>query len=82
MQTIDTNVSEVACLRRQIEMQLVAMRQGLSGFSSGSARHAFINARMERIGIYQDHLTDQVGESAADLLIYNLYNEIMDAPQR
>lgn len=78
MQTIDTHVSEVACLRQQIETQLLAMKQGLSGLSSGSARHAFINARMERIGVYQGRLADQLGERAADLLIYNIYSEIMD----
>lgn len=80
MQTIDSNPSEIARLRQQIEMQLVAMRQGLSGFSSGSARHAFITARMERIGAYQESLAGQLGESAATLLVYGLYNEVMDAP--
>ncbi len=80
MQTIDSNPSEVARLRQQIEMQLVAMRQGLSGLSSGSARHAFITARMERIGAYQERLADQLGENAATLLVYGLYNEVMDAP--
>lgn len=79
MQAIDTNRSEVACLRQQIETQLIAMKQGLSGLSSGSARHAFITARMERIGTYQSRLTDQLGESAANLLMYNIYNEVMDA---
>jgi hypothetical protein len=80
MQTVDSNSSEVARLRQQIEVQLVAMRQGLSGLSSGSARHAFINAHMERIGVCQESLSDQLGENAATLLVYGLYNEVMDAP--
>lgn len=80
MQTTDSNPSEVARLRQQIEVQLIAMRQGLAGLSSGTARHAFINARMERIGVYQESLADQLGESAATLLVYGLYNEVMDAP--
>ena len=80
MQTIDSNQSEIAHLRQQIEFQLVAMRRGLSGFSSGSARHAFITARMEHIGICQDDLAHRLGESAATMLVYGLYNEVMDAP--
>lgn len=78
MQTVENNQSEVARLRQQIEIQLVAMRRGLSGLSSGSARHAFINARLEHIGIYQHNLTEQLGAGAADLLVYNLYNEVME----
>ena len=80
MQMVECNQSEVAHLRQQIETQLVAMKRGLSGLSSGSARHAFINARMERIGAYQEGLVGQLGENAATLLVYGLYNEIMDAP--
>lgn len=74
-------VSEVARLRAQIEDQLVAMRRGLSGLSSGTARHAFIYARMERIGVYQESLAHQLGEEATDRLVYELYNEVMDAPE-
>lgn len=80
MQTTEGNASEVARLRQQIETQMVAMRRGLTGLSSGMARHAFINARMEHIGVCQDSLARQVGESAANMLVYGLYNEIMDAP--
>ena len=79
---MQTNPSEIARLREQIEEQLVAMRRGLSGLSAGSTRHAFINARLERIGSYQENLTNQVGEDAASQLIYGLYNEVMDGPQR
>lgn len=79
MQIIENNQSEIARLRRQIEVQLVAMRSGLAGLSAGSARHDFINARMERIGTYQHGLVNQLGEDAATMLVYGLYNEIMDA---
>lgn len=81
MHIVENNQSEVARLRQQIEVQLIAMRRGLSGLSSGSARHAFITARMERIGAYQDGLASQLGENDANLLVYGLYNEIMDAPE-
>lgn len=80
MQTIDSNQSDIARLRQQIEVQLVAMRHGLSGLSSGSARHAFITARMERIGACQDDLAHRLGDDAATMLVYGLYNEVMDAP--
>ncbi len=79
MQIVENNQSEIARLRQQIETQLVAMRGGLSGLSAGSARHAFINARMERIDAYQRGLACQLGEDAATMLVYGLYNEIMDA---
>ena len=81
MQIVDSNQSEIAQLRQQIEAQLVAMRRGLSGLSSGTARHTFITARMERIGAYQDSLANQLGENAADMLVYGLYNDVMDAPE-
>jgi hypothetical protein len=80
MPIVDNNQSEVASLRTQIEAQLVAMRFGLSGLSSGSARHSFITARMERVGACQTSLACHVGENAADLMVYGIYNEIMDAP--
>lgn len=81
MQIVDSNQSEIARLRQQIETQLVAMRRGLAGLSSGTARHAFITARMERIGACQDGLASQLGEQAADMLVYTLYNNVMDAPE-
>ena len=81
MHVVENNQSEIARLRQQIETQLIAMRRGLSGLSSGTARHAFITARMERIGAYQDGLVCQLGEQAADMLIYTLYNSVMDAPE-
>ena len=81
MQIVDSNQSEIALLRQQIEAQLIAMRRGLAGLSSGAARHAFITARMERIGAYQDGLASRLGENAADMLVYGLYNAVMDAPE-
>jgi hypothetical protein len=80
MQTSIHNVSEVARLREQIETQLVAMRRGLSGLASGTARHAFINARMEHLGTCQASLAGQLGEEDAALVVYGIYNEVMDAP--
>lgn len=80
MQVVNNNESEIARLRQQIETQLIAMRRGLSGLSAGSARHAFIHARLEHIGTYHTNLINQLGENAANTLVYNLYNEVMDTP--
>lgn len=70
---MNQNQSEVARLREQIELQIQAMQQGLHGLASGSARHAFIHARMQRIGEYQGDLARHVGEQEADQLLLNLY---------
>ena len=75
------NQSEVAQLRQQIELQLEAMQHGLQGFAVGTSRHAFIVARMERIGAYQDRLAEQVGESAAIQIVCSLYVEVMEHDQ-
>ena len=71
------NKSEVACLREEIELQLEAMQRGLYGFASGTARHAFVRARMDRIGEYQHTLTRYIGEEDADQLVCSLYSEIV-----
>ncbi len=71
------NKSEVARLREEIELQLEAMQRGMYGFASGTARHAFIRASMDRISEYQHTLTDHIGEQDADQLICNLYSEIV-----
>jgi hypothetical protein len=70
--------SEIAQLREQIELELVAMRRGLYAVSEGQARHAFINAKMERIGTCQDRLAHHVGEKKANHIVYELYVEAMD----
>jgi hypothetical protein len=75
------NQSEVAQLYHQIEVQLEAMRRGMSGFATGRARHTFIRAQMENVGGCQGALARYVGEDAADQVIYNLYIEVMEREQ-
>lgn len=70
--------SEIAQLRQQIERELVAMQRGLTGISSGTARHVFIHTRMERIGACQDILASQLGEAAANHIVCNLYMQAME----
>lgn len=69
--------SEVARVREEIELQLEALRRGMYGFASGTARHAFVRARMDRIGEYRQKLTDHIGEQNADQMVYSLYSEIV-----
>ncbi|MBA2284334.1 MAG: hypothetical protein H0W02_02520 [Ktedonobacteraceae bacterium] len=71
--------SEIAQLRRRIEMELEAMRQGLYGYAAGSARHEFIRARMENVGAYQEMLAEQIGEDEATQVLCHLYVSIIDA---
>ena len=66
--------SEVARIREEIELQLEAMQRGMHGFASGSARHSFIRARMDRIGECHHKLTDIIGEQDADELVSSLYS--------
>ncbi len=73
--------SEVALLHQQIELQLEAMRRGLSGFATGKARHAFIRAQMDRVGECQDALATYVGEGVANQVICSLYVEVMEREQ-
>src|SRR2546423_7431340 len=53
--------SEVTRLRRQIELELVAMQRGMNGFALGTTRHRFIRTRMDRVGVCQDQLAVEVG---------------------
>ena len=69
--------SEVARIREEIELQLEAMQRVQYGFASGSARHSFIRARMDRIDEYHHKLSDQIGEQDADQLVSTLYSEIV-----
>jgi hypothetical protein len=70
--------SEVAQLRQQIELEMDAMRSGLHGVAQGTARHAFIHARMERIGAYQESLASQVGTATAHHIMCQLYVQTME----
>jgi hypothetical protein len=75
------HLSEVARLREQIELQLEAMQYGLRGLASGTARHAFIFERMERVGEYQDVLAEYLGEHIANQIVCNIYVEVMECEQ-
>lgn len=71
--------SEVAELRRRIELEIEAMQRGMNGFAVGTARHEFIRRRMDRVGTYRGELVNQVGEDAANGMIFTIYAEKMEA---
>lgn len=62
------NKSEVARLLRQIDLEYEAAEQGLNGLAE-VARHDFITARMEQIGVYHSDLQQLVGKQQAMQLL-------------
>jgi hypothetical protein len=69
--------SEVARLRRQIELEFEAMQRGMNDFAVGMARHDFIRARMKHVSNYQDKLAEHIGDADASRVVCMLYVEIM-----
>ena len=60
-----TNNSEVARLMAQIDTEREAMLRGLKDIAEGTARHSFINARIEHMWSLKDELAGQIGEGEA-----------------
>jgi hypothetical protein len=61
--------SEVARVLRQIELEYKAAQRGLSALAAGTARHDFINARMENIGTCHQTLKGLLGEQEASKVL-------------
>ncbi|HEU0001980.1 MAG TPA: hypothetical protein VFQ36_13855 [Ktedonobacteraceae bacterium] len=57
--------SEVARIKRQIELEYEAAHRSMYGFAVGAAKHEFINARVENIGRCHEQLKTLVGEQEA-----------------
>jgi hypothetical protein len=70
--------SEVAQLRANIEQELTAMRLGLSGLAAGTTRHQFIEAKMHRLGVYEDQLAKQIGKEQAVSFSCQAYIRVME----
>ena len=68
MQEVTEHGSEVARLLTQISSEYEAAHRGLGGFAQGASKHAFITARMERVGNLHNELRSIVGESAIALV--------------
>lgn len=66
----EKNKSEVARIREEIDAQNEAAKQGMYGLAEGVSKHAFITAKMDRIGELHDDLIQLVGEEkAAEIII-------------
>jgi hypothetical protein len=60
--------SEVARIRRQIELEYEAARRGLEDYAIAS-RHQFIAARMQRVSQYHQELAQLVGDQKATEIV-------------
>ncbi|HET9999349.1 MAG TPA: hypothetical protein VFQ36_00560 [Ktedonobacteraceae bacterium] len=61
----EENKSEVARIKRQIELEYEAAQRAMYGFAVGAAKHEFITARMENMGRCHEKLVTLVGEQEA-----------------
>lgn len=66
------NQSEVARLRQQIALEHQA---ALMSLASGTARHEFITARMERIGAHQESLARLIGEEQSMAILCEVIDQ-------
>ena len=57
--------SEVARIKRQIELEYEAAQRAMHGFAAGAGKHQFITARMENVGRCHERLIELVGEQEA-----------------
>jgi hypothetical protein len=73
--------SEVARILSQICAEYEAAQQGLAGLSSGTARHAFIIARMEQMSRLHTELRAVVGDDAMMLLDQQL-DSLPETPEQ
>ena len=64
--------SEVARLLAQISAEYEAAQRGLNGFAYGTAKHDFINARMENLGQLHSELQTIVGDVAISMIVDTL----------
>lgn len=69
------NHSEIARLRQRIAQEYEAAQRGLTGFAEGSAKHEFITARMENIGVCHHALQVLVGEGEAARIMVETIEE-------
>ncbi len=60
-----TNLSEVAGLMAKIDAEFQAGQQAIHGFALGTAKHDFINKRMENMCDNLEVLSQQFGEEVA-----------------
>lgn len=66
--------SEIARLRTRLEQEHAASVQALTGLTSGAAQHAFISARLRRMDIYYQRLSELIGSEQATNLLCKIFD--------
>ncbi len=69
-------MSEVAQLRRKIELECEAMRLALYGYAA-VASHEVIEQRYTTLGKYQDVLEQLVGKEEANTIMIGIYTRVV-----
>lgn len=69
-------MSEIARIRKQIELECEAMRLGLSGYAV-VASHDIINHRYDALGRQQIALEKIVGAEEASRIVYETYEKVI-----
>lgn len=73
IQNSQENQSEVARLRWQMNAENIAAERAMKSTAYGTAKHAFITARMERMGVLHAQLKSIVSdEEAAEILVQTM----------
>ena len=75
--TQNRNQSEIRRLMDTIDQEYQSAFLGLSGINLG-AQHAFITARMERIGVAAEELKQLVGEDEAARIVVEQMSKATD----
>lgn len=70
--TENVNESEVARIQREIEEEVIAMHNGLTGLAT-VAKHETITHKYNSLGDHQDQLAIHIGEKAAITYVCELY---------
>jgi len=68
--------SEIARLRRQIELECESMKLGMTGYAV-IAKHKAITNKYNRLGAYKEQLTQLVGEPQATGIMAEVYIQVM-----
>lgn len=68
-------MSEVARLMEQIRLEYEAAQRGLTGLASGTARHDFINKKLENIEQCHEVLQTLVGKQEAIKLLAEVFEQ-------
>lgn len=74
--------SEITQLRQQIEQELVSMHLGLNGLAAGTVKHQFIEAKMQRLSMYEDQLATHIGGEQAILFSCQAYIRVMEEKEQ